>query len=249
MEPTEFAAPIVVGIDGSPTAIGAALWAADGALSGDLALRLAHVIDGNADIDRDLGEDPAFVARQWPKTRQGLDFLQAAAIAVQDTGNPLDVETQILWGDVDPTLIEESEMAAMARVGSAGIAPICQHVLGSTAAVLAEPAHSSVAVIRAPHAAPTSEPDWIVAVVDDELERRMAPWPRDDPGTCIHLVSAPTDTATFLVEHDELFVQLTVLGSAAADQTAAIVGSHRPTQSSPNRCSVLVVRGPGTVPR
>src|SRR4051812_25422693 len=106
MEPTEFAAPIVVGIDGSPTAIGAALWAADEALSRHLALRLVHVLDVEADIDRDLGEDPAVVAPDWPETKQGLEFLQAAAIAVQDTGNPLDVETQILWGEVDPTLIK-----------------------------------------------------------------------------------------------------------------------------------------------
>jgi hypothetical protein len=58
----------------------------------------------------------------------------------------------------------------MVCVGSVGIAPECHQILGSTAATVAEQAHSPVAVIRTPHAVPTSEPDWIAAVVDDTQE-------------------------------------------------------------------------------
>jgi nucleotide-binding universal stress UspA family protein len=280
MEPPHFTAPIVVGIDGSPAAIHAALWAADEALSRNVPLRLVHVIDVEDEVDRDLDGDPADVCREWPETEQGRASLRAASTAVQDTGTPLDVETQILWGEIDQVLINESEAATMVCVGSVGIAPICHQILGSTAATVAEQAHSPVAVIRTPHAAPTSEPDWIVAVVDDtvesdevvnyaleearvrrapvialgvsrgghheihydDLERRVGSWRRDHPYVHIYPVSVPADAAAFLAQHDELSVQLTVLGAADSEQAPAIVGPHRASRGAHPQCSVLVVR-------
>jgi nucleotide-binding universal stress UspA family protein len=280
MEPTHLTAPIVVGIDGSQAAIRAALWAADEALSRGVSLRLVHVIDVEDEVDRDLDGDPAEVAREWPETERGVASLRAASTAVQDTGTPLDVETQILWGEVDRMLIKESEAATMVCVGSVGIAPVCRQILGSTAATVAEQAHSPVAVIRTPHSAPTSEPDWIAAVVDDtqesdevvdyaleearlrrapvlalgvsrsdhheihydDLDRRVRSWRHDHPYVHIYPVCIPTDAAAFLAQHDELSVQLTVLGAADSEQTPAIVGPHRPSREVPNQCSVLVVR-------
>jgi hypothetical protein len=168
----------------------------------------------------------------------------------------------------------------MVCVGSAGVAPVCYQILGSTAATVAAQAHSPVAVIRTPHAAPASEPDWIVAVVDDtqesdgvvdyplvearlrrapvlalgvsrgghhevhydDLERGVDSWRHDHPDVHIYPVSVPTDAAAFLAQHDELSVQLTVLGAAESEQTPAIVGPHRPSRGRHNQCSVLVVR-------
>jgi nucleotide-binding universal stress UspA family protein len=280
MEPSRFTAPIVVGIDGSQAAIRAALWAADEALSRDVPLRLVHVIDVDDEVDRDLDGDPAVVAGDWPETERGMASLRAASAAVRETGRHLDVETQILWGEIDRVLIKESEVATMVCVGSVGIAPICHEILGSTAATVVEQAHSPVAVIRTPHAAPTSEPDWIVAVVDDtiesdgvgdyalaearlrrapvlalgvsrdghhevhydDLERRVGAWRHDHPYVHIYPVAVPTDAAAFLAQHDELSVQLTVLGATASDQAPAIVGPHRPSRRAHGQCSVLVVR-------
>jgi nucleotide-binding universal stress UspA family protein len=280
VEPSHCTSPIVVGIDGSQAAIGAALWASDEALSRNVPLRLVHVIDVEDEVDRDLDGDPAVIARDWPETELGMASLRAASAAVQDTSSRLDVETQIVWGEIDQVLIKESETATMVCVGSVGIAPACRKVLGSTAATVVEQAHCSVAVIRTPHAAPTSEPDWIVAVVDDtlesdrvaefalveahlrrapvlalgvsrgghhnvhydDLERRVDAWRHDHPYVHIYPVSVPTDAAAFLAQHDELSVQLTVLGSTASDQAPAIVGPHRPSRRSNSQCSVLVVR-------
>ncbi|WP_173010210.1 universal stress protein [Mycolicibacterium sp. P9-64] len=280
MKPLQCTSPIVVGIDGSQAAIGAALWAADEALSRNVPLRLVHVIDVEDEVDRDLDGDPAVVARDWPETERGMASLRAASAAVQDTGKRLDVETQILWGEIDQVLIKESETATMVCVGSVGIAPVCREVLGSTATTVVEKGLCPVAVIRTPHAAPTSEPDWIVAVVDDtvesdevadfaleeahlrrapvlalgvsrgshhevhydDLQRRVDSWRHDHPYVHIYPVSVPTDAAAFLAQHDELSVQLTVLGAAASDQAPAIVGPHRPSRRAHNQCSVLVVR-------
>jgi nucleotide-binding universal stress UspA family protein len=133
---------------------------------------LVHAISIEDDVDPDLDEDPAEVARDWPETEYGRVALRAAAAAVQDTGKPISVETQILWGEADLTLLEESEHATMVCVGSTGISPLCRHFLGSTAASLAEQAHGPVAILRTPHAAPTSEPDWIVTVVDDTAQNQ-----------------------------------------------------------------------------
>lgn len=280
MQPPRVTSPIVVGIDGSRAAIDAAVWAADEALSRDVTLRLVHVIDVEDEVDRELDEDPAVVARDWPETAQGIQALSDASAAVRNTGKAVNVETQILWGDVDSTLIAESHRATMICVGSAGIAPVCRQILGSTAATLADQAHSPVAVIRTAHPSTPSEPHWIVAVVDDspgsdgvveqavaeahlrrapvialgvsrdgqravhydELERRVIRWRHDHPHVHIYPVSVPSDASTFLAQHDELSVQLTILGAASSEQTPALVGPHRPSRSAHTSSSVLVVR-------
>jgi nucleotide-binding universal stress UspA family protein len=170
MKQTDSAAPIVVGIDGSEAAVVAALWAADEAVTRNVSLRLVHVIDVEDDVDREMDEDPAEIAKDWPETQYGRTSLRAAATAVQFTGKSLTVEAQIVWGEVDSMLLKESQEAAMVCVGSVGISPFCHELLGSTAATLAEKAHGSVAIIRTPHCPPTAEPDWIVTAVDDGPE-------------------------------------------------------------------------------
>jgi nucleotide-binding universal stress UspA family protein len=241
---------------------------------------MIHVIDVEDEVDRDLDGDPSVVARYWPETDSGLESLRVAAAAIRGTRKPLHFETQIRWGDVDDVLLRESKVAMMVCVGSAGISPMCHEILGSTAARIADEAHCPVAVIRRPPTAPTQEPDWIVAVVDDtsssdvviccaleearlrrapvlvlgvprmghdelhceDLERRAGTWRHDHPYVHIYPVPIQTTAATFLAEHDELSVQLTVLGAADAGQTPAIVGPCQPHGTMHRTSSVLVVR-------
>jgi nucleotide-binding universal stress UspA family protein len=280
MKQSEPGEPIVVGIDGSQAAIVAALWAADEAVSRNVPLRLVHVVDVEDDIDRDLDDDPAVIAKDWPETRYGRESLRAASTAVQFARKAVTLEVQIVWGEVDSMLIKESDRASMICLGSVGISPFCNELLGSTAAMVAAKAHCPVAIIRTPHCPPTSEPDWIVTSVDDgsdsdhivgyaidearvrrapvlalgvarrdhrglqydELERRVTAWRNDNPGVHIHPVAVPTDVAGFLGLHQELSVQLAVVGAADAEQVVAIVGPHREGHEPRNRCSVLVVR-------
>gem|GEM_PF-6371173 len=144
------AAPVVVGIDGSPAAVAAALWAAEEALGTGAPLRLVHAISVEDDLCAECDEDPNEIARDWPETEYGLLSLRAASAAVLSTGRPISVETQILWGEVDAMLIAESERAALVCIGSVGISPLCDRTLGSTAAIVAKQAHSPVAIIRSP---------------------------------------------------------------------------------------------------
>ncbi|MDX1890808.1 universal stress protein [Mycolicibacterium sp. 050158] len=280
MQPSESTGPVVVGIDGSSAAMQAAVWAAEEAISRDVCLRLVHVVDVEDDVDRDLDENPAEIAGDWPETELGREALRAASAVVRATGKPVHTETQILWGAVDETLITESKTAAMLCVGSTGITPVCHRMVGSTAAIVAERAQCPVAIIRTPHAPAPNEPDWIVVVVDDspqsdtvvehalteaqlrrapilalgvshgrqhsvhydELERRVATWRSEHPYVHVYPVSVPHDAASFLAQHDELSVQLTVLGARDAETVPTIVGPHRLNRSAPQRCSVLVVR-------
>ena len=91
--------------------------------------------------------------------------LRAATAAVEATGKPVKIETEILWGSPDTALINESRNASLVCVGSVGIGAIASQLWGSTAASLAEKAYCPVAIIRSPHNPPASEPDWIVVAV------------------------------------------------------------------------------------
>jgi len=168
---SELALPVVVGIDGSQAGVDAALWAAQEAHSRGVPLRLIHVVSvDEEDADVTLGDDPAAIAADWPETEYGRTSLRNAATTIHASGLPLTVDTDIAFGDVESTLIDESQNATMICVGSLGIDALCWRALGSTAATLAEQAHAPVAVIRTPPPASADEPDWIVASVDDSPE-------------------------------------------------------------------------------
>lgn len=156
-------APVVVGIDGSDAAINAAKWAIDEAVSRDVPLRIVHVTH--------IEEQPAAPDDAFRLDVQHAESsLSAATAAVEATGKPVKIETEILWGAVEPALISESRNAAMICVGSTGIGSIARQLLGSTAATLAENAYCPVAIIRTPHDAPVSGTDWIVVAVDGRAD-------------------------------------------------------------------------------
>ena len=123
-------APVVVGVDGSDAAINAAKWAIDEAISRDVPLRIVHVthIEG----DETASQDAFRLEVQYAESS-----LRAASAAVEATGKPVKVETDILWGSPDIALIDESRNAALICVGSVGIGAIAHELWGSTAASLA----------------------------------------------------------------------------------------------------------------
>ena len=88
MTNTDSPGPVVVGIDGSDAAIGAARWAAKDAVHQDVALRLVYVIettDGPSASRSDYPADDQYAERS----------LHAARLAVEATGLP--VPWQVRW--------------------------------------------------------------------------------------------------------------------------------------------------------
>lgn len=153
---------IIVGIDGSPAAVRAAVWAADEAVSRDIPLRLVHVIEDHVDahlhshrLDGDYAHAERITHRTWR--------------AVEATGKPVKLEMEILRGTPAPMLVKASRSAAMVCVGWTSHESSSRRDLGSIASALSQAARCPVAVIQQRPAAAPVDGRWIVARIDDTL--------------------------------------------------------------------------------
>ena len=134
-------ASVVVGIDGSSAAMGAALWAVDEAVSRDIPLRLIYAI-GHPHISV---VDPDHEARRLATAEIAVRY---AFMAVEATDKPVKIEVEIDQGHPLSTLVRASRSAAMVCVGAAGLNHGEDQQLGATAAKLATSAHCPIAIIR-----------------------------------------------------------------------------------------------------
>jgi nucleotide-binding universal stress UspA family protein len=149
--------PIIVGIDGSQAAIAAALWGVDEAISRAVPLRLMSVIKQTHPSPDDYARDLAHSEKS----------VREAQLAVEASGKPVTIETDIPRGPAGPVLVEASRDAEMIGVGSVGIGRYARSILGSTATELAEKAHCPVAVLRTDSEQPPPDFNWIVVRMTD----------------------------------------------------------------------------------
>lgn len=127
---------VLVGIDGSRSAVRAALWAVDEALHRRLPLRLVHVTPQT--------EFPEFSDERSPAgTAVRHAFRQIGA-----THKPVKVEAEIRHGRVADVLLDASRSAVMLCVGAIGISGADTRKVGSTAAEVLRSVRCPVAVIR-----------------------------------------------------------------------------------------------------
>jgi nucleotide-binding universal stress UspA family protein len=151
--------PIVVGIDGSKAAVQAALWAVDEAVSRDVSLRLVYAVEQDGDLDTESDA----MARKLSAAQIAI---HRAATAIEATGQPVKIETEIAQGSPIGLLIRASASAALVCVGSLGLRHFEMGRIGSTAAALATSARCPVAVVRGQHEQPTRPADDVVVEVD-----------------------------------------------------------------------------------
>jgi nucleotide-binding universal stress UspA family protein len=149
---------VVVGIDGSRSAIDAALWAVDEAVIRDIPLRLVYAIDPTC-----ASTDPRDTARDLARAEVAV---RHAFTAVESTDKPVKIEVEILQGRPTHALRNASRWAAMLCVGSAGLKDCVKGRIGSTAAALASSAHCPVAVVRG-HDPVHAAQQWVVVEVDE----------------------------------------------------------------------------------
>lgn len=252
--------PVVAAIDGSDTAIHAALWAIDEAIARSVPLRLVCVTKATHPSADDYYAD----------IHHAENAIRAARDAVESTGRPVKIETAILSGPPAVSLIFESEDADLVCIGTVGIGRNARAILGSTATELAEKARCPVAIIRPQDEIPRDATQWVVVAVTDEpdsesvVERAMdearlreAPvlmlgqrgglddivgqWSARYPGVHVYPVANGADVARFLKKHDEP-VQLAVIGGSRAEEVMQIVGPYRHSPFRGTAASVLVVR-------
>ncbi len=148
---------VVVGIDGSRTAVDAALWAVDEAVSRDIPLRLVYAVDP----DHSSGSDPQDAARDLTTAEIAI---RSAFVAVESTDKPVKIEVEILQSRPARALIDASRSAAMICLGDMGLKHSGYGRMGSTAAAVAAAAHCPVAIVRP--ADPRPGQGWVVAEVD-----------------------------------------------------------------------------------
>jgi nucleotide-binding universal stress UspA family protein len=131
----EPAAPgsIVVGIDGSKSAMRAALWAADEAVSRDVPLCLLYAIER---VD------------QMASRRTAETALGRVGATIEGTGRPVKIESEIAAGTPVASLLRASGSAAMVCVGAVGMRHFQRGRVGSTATALAASARCPVAIVR-----------------------------------------------------------------------------------------------------
>lgn len=257
--------PVVAGIDGSPAALGAALWAVDEAAARETALELVYVTKPSDRSAAEYAED----------VRRGRESLREAEALVADRAAAVHVETSIVAGPPTQALVSLSERAQMVCVGSVGIGRYARSILGSTAADVAATAHCPVAVIRPRPLGGVDGPSWIIVAVNDRphngaviehamreaalrhapvlvlgdsraaesaetLEQRIHPWRRHYPQVHVYPIANRANVAHFLRKHDEP-VLLAVIGDDEADEVAQIVG-HGRSALRHGASSALVVR-------
>jgi nucleotide-binding universal stress UspA family protein len=142
-------ASIVVGIDGSRTAVRAALWAIDEAISRDVPLHLVAVANS-------------------PAARADAELaVRAATAAVEATGRPVDLDSRVLDGEPTPILLTHSGAAAMVCVGAVGRRHFDRNRLGSTTGALVAAAHCPIAVVRGDDGSAAEPGGWVVVELDE----------------------------------------------------------------------------------
>ncbi len=149
---------VVVGIDGSRSAVDAALWAVDEAVSRDIPLRLVYAIDPKATTESDNQAAARDLAAAEIAVRH-------AFMAVESTDKSVKIEVEILQDQPVRALKAASRWAAMLCVGSMGLAHTAHGRVGSTASALANSAHCPVAIVHA-HNPPPAKQGWVLAEVD-----------------------------------------------------------------------------------
>jgi nucleotide-binding universal stress UspA family protein len=154
----QWAPSVVVGIDGSRSALNAAVWAVDEAVSRDIPLRLVYAIDPDAAT----GSDNQAAARDLATAELAV---RQAFVAVEATDKPVKIEVEILQERPVQALKEASRWAAMLCVGSIGLKHSSRGRIGSTAAVLCTSTHCSVAIVHG-HVPAPREQNLVVAEVD-----------------------------------------------------------------------------------
>jgi nucleotide-binding universal stress UspA family protein len=136
---------IVVGVDGSESAVHAVRWAATEARRRGAGLRLVHV------YATPVGYPPGFVDPYLLReslVAQGKEWLTRAQDEADQVAPGLAVEVVETEGTAVPVLVGESARAALLVLGSRGLGGFTGLVLGSTAVATVPRAHCPVVVVR-----------------------------------------------------------------------------------------------------
>ncbi|GLY49826.1 universal stress protein [Lentzea sp. NBRC 102530] len=138
--------PVVVGIDGSASALAAASWAAAGCARHRAPLRLVHgyMVPANAYPEMLIIADETRRAME----EQARAWLTEAAAAAKAAAPEVEITTAVVSCGGAGLLIDESATARLVVVGSRGHGSVTGLLVGSTAIALAAHGRCPVVVVR-----------------------------------------------------------------------------------------------------
>lgn len=139
-------APIVVGVDGSRTALEAVRWAACESRHRDTGLRLVDAV-GMMPAPRP-GDPRVGVRYREALLDEAADAVGAAAALAQRTVPGTDVVTEVVTGEPVASLVAESGRAPLVVLGNRGVGGVAAVLAGSVAVALAAHAYCPVVVVR-----------------------------------------------------------------------------------------------------
>jgi nucleotide-binding universal stress UspA family protein len=137
--------PIVVGVDGSDSALGAVRWAAGEAARRGLELRLVHVYSTPIGLPGGMIE-PAVV--QEALRKQGKQWLDEAWQAAHEVSDALRPSLVLSAASIVPAMVKESRAASLVVLGTRGLGGFTGLLIGSTAVALAGRALCPMVVVR-----------------------------------------------------------------------------------------------------
>lgn len=155
---------IVVGVDGSPSALHAVGWAADEANRRRLPLRLVHAMATTTYASVGGFVAPPGFFQQWET--EARQYLADAENTARQAFPALEIEADLKQANAAPVLIEESKTALMVVLGSRGLGGFTGMLAGSTAVATAAHGHCPIAVIRGrqPDQPPPTEGPVVVGI-------------------------------------------------------------------------------------
>jgi nucleotide-binding universal stress UspA family protein len=143
------AAPIVVGVDGSPESTVAVDWAAREAAMHGLPLKLVHVLNpSTVMVFPDVPMPDEYLQWQEEQGRKALDAAAETAAQAAGGAGALEIGTEMISGPPVPALSDASRGAHMVVVGSRGRGALARGLLGSVSNGVVRHASCPVAVIH-----------------------------------------------------------------------------------------------------
>jgi nucleotide-binding universal stress UspA family protein len=159
--PSQAGRPVVVGVDGSPMALGAVRWAAREARRRGLAVRLVEAFAWSDTVPLD-GVIPTQDYRET-LLRSMQDQVNKAAAVAEEAAPGIHVDKQVVAGYPARVLRAESERAALLVTGGRGVGGVLGLLVGSVAVTMA--VHAACPVVVVPETEDEPEPADLPVVV------------------------------------------------------------------------------------
>jgi len=136
---------VVVGVDGSDSALEATRWGAAVAVRDRVPLRLTHAYDLPLGLPSGVTDDESLL---HALREQGRRWLAEAREVAAEVDPDLPVDTELEAVRTVPALLHESQTASMVVLGTRGLSAFTGLLVGCTSVAVAGQAHCPVVIVR-----------------------------------------------------------------------------------------------------